>query len=66
VKLIDCQCARRQGACTRTATQEDFLCDVCRDGWCGEITYGPDWVSQVPLNSHVDIRDVKIAGIRGM
>ncbi|MER7131223.1 hypothetical protein [Streptosporangium saharense] len=51
--LLVCQCRRTRDACTRTATQEDIRCDVCRGG-CAQIGFGapgtpPD---QITVSGH--------------
>lgn len=38
--LAICQCRRYGAACSTTASQEDLLCDVCREG-CSLLSIGP-------------------------
>lgn len=35
---IDCQCSNWPEECREKATEEDFLCDTCRDG-CARLTF---------------------------
>jgi hypothetical protein len=56
--LAPCQCGRWRPApaCTRTATQEDLLCDPCRRG-CSAAGFAPVGTpaSQIPMtNAHME------------
>jgi hypothetical protein len=50
--LVPCQC-RQPGACVRPATQEDFLCDLCRSG-CAAVGFAPVGTpaDQIPVTAH--------------
>ncbi|GAA2990544.1 hypothetical protein GCM10017559_08210 [Streptosporangium longisporum] len=61
--LITCQCSRGTPACQRTATQEDFLCDVCRGG-CSQIGFGSPGASfdDIQMTSHWEAPTVTFEG----
>jgi hypothetical protein len=39
-QLETCRCSRGEPSCGDPATQEDFLCDICRAG-CARTRVGP-------------------------
>lgn len=70
--LITCQCGKRSDKpCSRVATQEDFLCDVCRKG-CATLTILPFQGQPGEIRGHMEIRSWDelerargAAGVRG-
>lgn len=36
--MVTCQCAKYDSTCSQQMTQEDLLCDVCREG-CAKISF---------------------------
>ncbi|GIH95370.1 hypothetical protein Psi01_60000 [Planobispora siamensis] len=54
--LAPCHCRRYDVACGRIATQEDLLCDTCRDG-CSRISLSRPGAppSTCPENAHVRV-----------
>jgi hypothetical protein len=69
MKVALCQCDKPPanlvgGRCTVPATQEDLLCDVCRNG-CQPIAVKPDRSEDWKVLSHVGISGFFVAPISG-
>lgn len=63
-RLVLCRCPQWSGEpCSRTATQEDFLCDPCREG-CSHLMFatGPeDAMDVVSVEAHAPTPKVTLA-----
>ncbi len=55
--LVTCRCGKpSDGTCQRLATQEDFLCDVCRRPGCTTFTIPPQPGQRGSVQAHYEIR----------
>ncbi|HUR74435.1 MAG TPA: hypothetical protein VMZ00_09165 [Sporichthya sp.] len=51
-RLASCGCREVPQRCTRPATQEDFLCDVCRAGCNICMKIDPDRIEDAVVEHH--------------
>jgi hypothetical protein len=53
--LAPCLCTRTPDQCPRTASQEDLLCDTCRNG-CAAIGWAPAGTpaDQITMTGHCE------------